>query len=334
MLLALLVLLSGCSQEARLAADLGGRADALLDAPLVDALHDARFADSAADRGAPGQDTAVDLLGKDGGGQDGSTLSFELTVMAANLTSGTAQSYTPGHGARIIEAFAPDVVLIQEFNYGAKTAADISTFVSSTLGAGYHYVRGNGSIPNGVISRYPILASGVWVDPEVSNRDFTWARIDLPGAKDLYAISVHLLTSKASKRTKEVKALLAFIQQHVPSGALLVLGGDFNTTSRGEGCIAALRQRFTIAAPYPADQSGNGHTNAHRNSPYDWVVVSPALHALEVPLRVGSQSFAAGLVFDSRVYTPLSEVPPVLIGDSDAPQMQHMAVLRRFHVTP
>jgi endonuclease/exonuclease/phosphatase family metal-dependent hydrolase len=195
-------------------------------------------------------------------------------------------------------------------------------------------VRGNGSIPNGVISRYPILASGVWVDPEVSNRDFTWARIDLPGSKDLYAISVHFLTSKASKRTQEANALVAFIQQHVPSGALLVLGGDFNTGSRSEGCVVALRQRFTIATPYPADQSGNGHTNANRNSPYDWVVASPALHALEVPLTVGSQSFAAGLVFDSRVYTPLSDVPPVLVGDSNAPQMQHMAVLRRFHVTP
>jgi len=125
---------------------------------------------------------------------------------------------------------------------------------------------------------------------------------------------------------------MGIIQQHVPAGALLVLGGDFNSDSRTEGCVDKLRERFTIAAPYPADQGGNDNTNAFRNKPYDWVVASAELDAMEVPLLVGQHSFPDGLVFDSRVYQPLAEVPPVQEGDSGADQMQHMAVIRQFSV--
>jgi len=41
-----------------------------------------------------------------------------LRLVAANTTSGTQQSYDPGHGIRIFQGLKPDVVMIQEFNYG------------------------------------------------------------------------------------------------------------------------------------------------------------------------------------------------------------------------
>jgi hypothetical protein len=50
--------------------------------------------------------------------------------------------------------------------------------------------------------------------------------------------------------------------------------------------------------------------------------------ALEVPTTIGTSSFTNGLVFDSRVYTPLADVSPVLMSDSAAMNMQHMAVVR------
>jgi endonuclease/exonuclease/phosphatase family metal-dependent hydrolase len=252
--------------------------------------------------------------------------------VAANLSSGNLQSYDPGHGKRILQALKPDVVLIQEFNYGSNTPADLQSFVDTTFGAGFSYAREGGQIPNGVISRYPILASGEWDDPEVSNRDFVWAKIDLPGPADLWAISVHFLTGQSGPRTKEANALIAYVQAQIPDGQLVVLGGDFNTGTRNEGCVSTLSAEFMTEGPYPVDQDDNGNTNAYRNSPYDWVVGSPELHALAVPTWIGSQSFPSGLVFDSRVYTPLSDVPPVLEDDSDATQMQHMAVVRDFVV--
>jgi hypothetical protein len=49
-------------------------------------------------------------------------------------------------------------------------------------------------------------------------------------------------------------------------------------------------------------------------------------------VAIGSQSFANGLVFDSRIYTPLADVAPVLQSDCAATNMQHMAVVRDFFV--
>jgi hypothetical protein len=49
-----------------------------------------------------------------------------------------------------------------------------------------------------------------------------------------------------------------------------------------------------------------------------------------VPTVIGSSSFPNGLVFDSRVYTPLTDVAPIQKADSSALNMQHMPVVRDF----
>jgi hypothetical protein len=45
-----------------------------------------------------------------------------------------------------------------------------------------------------------------------------------------------------------------------------------------------------------------------------------------------SHTFGSGLVFDSRVYTPLTDVSPVVSTDSGATGMQHMAVIKNFSI--
>ncbi len=257
-----------------------------------------------------------------------------VRVMAANITSGNMQSYTPGHGLRIFQGLKPDIVLIQEFNYGSNSAADLRHFVDTAFGPEFFFFRESGAqIPNGVISRYPILAHGVWDDPQVSNREFVWARIDVPGPVDLWAVSLHLLTASASVRNSEAIALVNYINTHVPQADLLVVGGDLNTDNRTEACITRLSQVVVTSnsqSPWPVDGNGNGGTNASRSKPYDWVLADPDLAPKEVPLVIGSRTFPNGLVFDSRVYTPLSEVAPILASDSGAPSMQHMAVMKAF----
>jgi endonuclease/exonuclease/phosphatase family metal-dependent hydrolase len=154
-----------------------------------------------------------------------------LRLVAANLSSGNNQSYE-APGSRIMQGLHPDVVMLQEFNVGDNSEDAIRGWVDDTFGSSFSYTRGPAAqIPNGVISRYPILASGDWTDPEVSNRDFVWARIDVPGTKDLWVVSVHLLTSSSSKRASEASALLSRLQANVPVSDLLAIGGDFNTTS-------------------------------------------------------------------------------------------------------
>lgn len=251
--------------------------------------------------------------------------------MAGNISSGNKQSYDPGEGIRIFQGLKPDIVLIQEWNYGSGTDAVMRTFVDTTFGTSFSYFRESGAqIPNGVISRYPILASGEWDDPKVSNRDFAWARIDIPGDKDLWAISVHFLTTSATNRNDEAESLKDFIEANVPESDYLVIGGDFNCDNRSEGLFTTLSDTVVTASPYPADKNGNQNTNASRGKPYDGVYADTDLNALKTSVVIGNSTFANGLVVDTRVYTPLSEISPAQASDSGASQMQHMAVVKDF----
>lgn len=263
-----------------------------------------------------------------------------LRVVAANLTSGNHQTYSPdngnhsnpeGAGARILKGLRPDLVLIQEFN----PTIPARQWVNQTFGPEFSFVREDQEdipnfIPNGIISRHPIVAWGEWQDDAVPNRDFVWARIRLPQGRDLWAVSVHLYAQKASVRSRQAAELVRRIESLVPAGDLLVLGGDLNTRSADEECLAVLSRLFVKSSP--VDQAGDPDTNAGRTRPYDWVLADADLDPLETPVRIGAEEFPEGLVFDSRVFDPLAAVPPVQASDSAAPQMQHMAVVRDFFI--
>ncbi|MCU0788335.1 MAG: hypothetical protein MUC91_09120 [Verrucomicrobia bacterium] len=79
--------------------------------------------------------------------------------MASNIT-GDPQKYEAPQ-IRILQGLAPDVVAIQEFNYLNNTPAEIRSFVDTAFGTNFYYYRESGyAIPNGVISRWPIINSG------------------------------------------------------------------------------------------------------------------------------------------------------------------------------
>jgi len=259
---------------------------------------------------------------------------LHLRVVAANLTSGDHQTYE-APGTRILQALHPDVALLQEFRYGDNTAADLRTFVDDAFGTEYVYHRGDGeALPNGIVTHLPVLEAGTWRDPKTATRTFLWARLDVPGDRDLWAVSLHLLTSSTTARKAEAVALVAEVREHVPESDLLVIGGDLNTGSRVETCLTTLGGIVSTAAPYPVDQNGNNRTNSSRTKPYDWVLPDPDLASLEVAVTVGASVFPDGLVVDSRVYQPLEELAPVEATDSSATNMQHMAVVKDFEVVP
>ena len=264
-----------------------------------------------------------------------------VRVVAANLTSGNHQTYSPdngnhsnpeGAGARILKGLRPDVALVQEFN----PTVPLRQWVNATFGEEFSvYVEPTaqpGGIPNGIVSRWPIVESGEWDDVSQTNREFAWAKIALPGGRFLWAISVHLYSQKPAVRATEAKALVDFAREKIPAADLVVLGGDFNTRERGEACVEVLAGMFDAKRKPAADTAGDADTNAPRNKPYDWVLADPELAACATPTRIGAAEFPHGLVFDSRTFQPLSDVTPVQAGDSAAPNMQHMAVVRDFLV--
>ena len=251
-------------------------------------------------------------------------------LVTGNLTTGNNQSYE-APGIHIFRGLAPDVAMVQEFNVGTNSAAELRGFVDQGFGTEFSFARGaaSGQIPNGIVSRYPILASGEWTDTEVANRTFVWARIDIPGTTDLFAVSVHLLSSTTTERNIEAGELVQNIRG-LPADAYVVLGGDFNTGTRTEPCVGTLAAVLATAGPFPVDQAALGNTNANRNKPYDWVLVTPALQALETSVTLGANVFAHGAVIDTRVYSPIADLTPAVAGDSGALNMQHMAVVRDF----
>ena len=252
-----------------------------------------------------------------------------VRILAANITSGVKQAYE-APGVRIFQGLHPDIALIQEFNSGGSTNQEIRAFVDQAFGPEFVYFREDGPgivLPNGVVSRYPIVQSGSWDDPTINNRDFAWARIDVPGPRDLWAVSAHLSTTNADRHAGAA-ALVTAIQATVPPGDYLAIGGDFNTDTRNEPAVVNLSAVAVVTPPYPADHNGNSATSAPRTRPYDWLLFDGDLDLRKVTLELGTSRYPDGLVFDSRVYTPLAEVAPVMAGDSGVAGMQHMAIVR------
>lgn len=291
----------------------------------------------AGDSGPAGDgSTSISDGGSDSGPIDEANIR-RVRVVAANTTSGASTSYEPIESIRLFQGLKPDVALLQEVRYKTNSDGDLRAFVDTAFGTSYAFYRepgptGTGNdIPNGIVSRYPIALSGTWDDPNADNRGFAWAKIEIPNAAHpLWAISVHFLTSSSANRDAEAGALVAKIKEVVPAGDYLVVGGDYNTSVRTESCITKLSEVLTAAEPWPDDGAGNDNTNAPRNKPLDWLLVDGDLTTLAIPVRVGARTFAAGLVFDSRVYQPLADVAPIQAGDSEALNMQHMPIVRDF----
>ncbi|MEI9864670.1 MAG: immunoglobulin domain-containing protein [Limisphaerales bacterium] len=266
-----------------------------------------------------------------------------VRIMAANISSGTQQAYE-APGIRIFQGLKPDVVAIQEFNYAGKTTEEMRAFVDTAFGTNYSYYRESGSfqIPNGIISRYPILTNGSWGDDEQSqpNRGFAWAQIDLPGTNDLYVVSVHLLTRDAATRNSEATAIKSNIAKFFPTGSWVIVAGDCNASTRTEAAITTFKT-FLYDGPtvstWPTDltSGGNPNTNAGRDNPYDYVFPSFSFTNHQIPVIIGANSFPSGLVFDSTVFFnnyTLNAVSPVQSGDSHVSGMQHMAVVKDFSI--
>ncbi|MGD9875080.1 MAG: lamin tail domain-containing protein [Kiritimatiellia bacterium] len=266
-----------------------------------------------------------------------------FSIVTANLTSGTNEVNSTttwdDPGCRILQALCPDVVMMQE--WVLKSGTTYRGFVNEHFGTGFSYYveyqTGLYSQPNGIISRWPITASNEWNDAELSNRDFANVTIDLPGSKDLHAVSVHLKASSletpdedAATRLAEARALTNYIAlAGWPTGDYVVLGGDLNLTNRTEACLKVLTNVLSDAHQ-PADQDGDKDTNNGKYRPYDLILPATNLDARHCSITCYGETFANGMVFDTREIWNGGLPPPALANDSDALNMQHLAVMKVF----
>jgi endonuclease/exonuclease/phosphatase family metal-dependent hydrolase len=261
-------------------------------------------------------------------------------VMAANL-NGNLQSYQP-FALRILQGLQPDVLAIQEFNYGNNTSNDFRAMLDGTLGTNYVWFRESGySIPNGIISRWPIVASGSWedVDVGVNDRGFAWAQIKLPSGHTLFVVSVHLKASTGSdnvtRRAAEAASVKELIRTNSPAGAFVIVAGDFNLHSPTEGALNTFKT-FLSDSPIPTDAatSGDPDTNQGRDERYDYVLPDFSLATNLVPVVLGGRVFPDGLVFDSRKwFIEQLNALHANLQPADSGLAQHMAVAKDFRVS-
>ncbi len=259
-----------------------------------------------------------------------------VSVMAANITSGSNQEYED-HGNRILQALGPDVVLLQEFNMtNGTTAAAYRAWVDQNFGTNYQYCVQTGvSIPNGVVSRWPISSWGVWDDTTLTDRDFVWAKIELPGTQKMYAVSLHIKASSGyeSQRTTETRALTNYIANAGwESGAYIAIGGDFNLQVRTETALSVLTSSIVRDTYQPADQNNNKNTNSGRDNPYDLVLPSTNLNVRHRTLSLWGYNYTNGIVFDTRITWANGLPPPSLYSNSATLNMQHMGVMKVFEL--
>jgi len=252
-----------------------------------------------------------------------------VALATANLTSGGSAVYQAS-GERILQALVADVVAIQEFN--VSDSGGHREFVDRVFGPDFHFcVEPAGHLPNGIVSRWPILAWGEWEDPQVSDRDFVWATVDVPGGRPLHVVSVHLHASGGSA-SRQIEAVLLtnyVAQAGYHPADLVAVCGDLNTQSRSEPAWQTLRALLSDVHR-PSDQAGDLDTNQPRDKPYDVVLPLAYLDARHLPVRFGGLDFPEGLVFDTRLWTAQTIPSPALPTDSAALSMQHMGVQKVF----
>lgn len=258
-----------------------------------------------------------------------------FTLATANLSSQLSAidtCYRPAAG-RIFEGVAPDITAIQEFNVTNNgDYADRRDFVDRHFGTNFHYYAESNSLyPNGVISRWPILEAGVWNDPELFDREFVWATIQIPGERLLHVVSVHIKAGSTdddvARRIQEARALTNYIATTFSPSHFVALCGDFNLTDRSETTLAILTNHFPYTRT-PCDQFGYKNTSRNREAPYDWIMPNPLLDAHSVTTRILHIDFPEGAIFDSRLWNPPPS--PILTNDSVETGIQHMLVVRAF----
>lgn len=268
---------------------------------------------------------------------------LQLRIVAANLTSENFQNYDPGHGIRIMQGLAADLILVQEMGYLSRSDADYKSFAMMLVGTEYYSLDSTAfQLPNGVVSRWPILESGWLDDPTLSNRELFWAIIDLPGPKDLFVFSVHLHTEPVADQVIAAEVIVDAVTAHKaanPGKYYYIVGGDFNGETSVSSAGFGADDTFCISDPFPVDDNGNRYTNSPRNNHYDWILTDCDMSLKRVSTQYDSREgndpleYPTGHVFDTRLYTQevLDEYFfPALTTDSAAFQMQHMAVIKDY----
>jgi len=188
------------------------------------------------------------------------------------------------------------------------------------------------SIPNAIVSRFPIILSGQFRDNQ-AERDSVFAKISINNA-NIWAFSVHLPTKK-DKRISITNDLMNRIFELVPQAEWgnIILGGDFNTTAN-DPAFESMKKRGFVIGELPTDYHGKPNTNNPRSKPYDWVLTTRFEGVIKPTNFVFMEKEFGqnGFVYDTRNFKDGEKPDDEWWRLGDSGLHQHMAVLRSFTI--
>ncbi|NJN48056.1 MAG: hypothetical protein HC808_18035 [Candidatus Competibacteraceae bacterium] len=165
----------------------------------------------------------------------------------------------------------PAVVLFQNFIIGDNSPSDLDDWVITNFGAEFTYVHdAKSTVPSAVISRFTIAEYGVWSDLESKYGDgrSLYARIDLPGERDLWVINAHL-SPESELRLRQTETLLERIITQLPKEDFLLFGGQLNITDNADPALGLLQEILIVEDPLVIKQDDG--------DVYDWLLADTEL---------------------------------------------------------
>jgi endonuclease/exonuclease/phosphatase family metal-dependent hydrolase len=150
---------------------------------------------------------------------------------------GTDRVYDPERIARVIESAAPDVVALQEvdFGRGPSTEPDALEWLAARLNMGFHFTftrsGSRGRFGNAVLTAHPfqLVAEGMLPRRRDEARAVQWLTVVAPGF-EVQLMNTHLSISLRERRA-QIQALLGaeWVVQAL-QGLPLVICGDLNSS--------------------------------------------------------------------------------------------------------
>lgn len=156
-----------------------------------------------------------------------------------------------------------DIVLLQEvWLQGGDVLRSLLDHLEAEL---EHRILGptvkfaTGAQGNGLLSRFPIAH---WLNHPIPHRHFQkrallHAQLQLPSQRTLSVICTHFGLNRL-ERQAQAEDLCAYVEQQIPSGEPLIVGGDFNDWS--QTLSPYLAERLSMSEAFVATNGGHART--------------------------------------------------------------------------
>lgn len=162
----------------------------------------------------------------------------QITIATYNICHGHYAGYDWDKIASLIREAGADLVGFQEIDMFTNRTGGLDTVTELTRATGMPHALfipamdyDGGQYGTAILSRYPIVASGVLPlsSAQYEPRAFGWITAELGDGNALALLNTHLSVESRDQQDIQFRILADWMKAHIPDGVPAVLTGDFNT---------------------------------------------------------------------------------------------------------